>query len=108
MSSYFVWLNRGKESVVLDPRLIHASLSGYGRGGPYEHKKAYDLLVQCEAGLMSVTGGPDSPAKVGVSIADILLPPVTSRESGIRLGRVPDLGENTEAVLAELGLSAQE
>jgi crotonobetainyl-CoA:carnitine CoA-transferase CaiB-like acyl-CoA transferase len=114
MASYFVWLNRGKESVVLDlksdrggqalreligradvlvqnlapgaierlgfgpddalalnPRLIHASISGYGRGGSYEHKKAYDLLVQCEAGLLSVTGTPDDPAKVGVSIADI-------------------------------------
>lgn len=114
MASYFVWLNRGKESVVLDlksdegsevlrtlvasadvlmqnlapgaverlgmgaedalalnPRLIHTSISGYGRGGSYEQKKAYDLLVQCEAGLLSVTGTPDSPAKVGVSIADI-------------------------------------
>jgi crotonobetainyl-CoA:carnitine CoA-transferase CaiB-like acyl-CoA transferase len=114
MSSYFVWLNRGKESVVLDlkssegqealrtlvsradvlvqnlapgaierlgmgadaalalnPRLIHVSISGYGRGGPYEQKKAYDLLVQCEAGLVSVTGTPDSPSKVGVSIADV-------------------------------------
>jgi itaconate CoA-transferase len=114
MSSYFVWLNRGKESIVLDlktpegleilrtmvsqadvlvqnlapgaierlgmgadealalnPRLIHTSISGYGRGGSYEQKKAYDLLVQCEAGLLSVTGSPDSPAKVGVSIADI-------------------------------------
>ena len=101
MSSYFVWLNRGKESVVVDlksvhgamfleavlpkvdilvhnlapgaadrlgldapslstryPRLISASISGYGRGGPYEQKKAYDLLVQCEAGLVSVTVAP--------------------------------------------------
>lgn len=114
MSSYFVWLNRGKESVVLDlksaegaafleavlpevdvlvqnlapgaadrlglggealaerfPRIITASISGYGRGGPYEQKKAYDLLVQCETGMLSVTGTPESPAKVGVSIADI-------------------------------------
>ena len=114
MASYFVWLNRGKESVVLDlkseagsaalrkligtadvfvqnlapgaaerlgvgaddalamnPRLIHVSISGYGSGGPYERKKAYDLLVQCEAGLLSVTGTPDSPAKSGISIADI-------------------------------------
>lgn len=114
MSSYFVWLNRGKESIVLDlktpagmralrelvlradvlmqnlapgaidrlgmgpddalalnPRLVHTSISGYGRGGSYEQKKAYDLLVQCEAGLLSVTGAPDAPAKVGVSIADI-------------------------------------
>lgn len=114
MASYFVWLNRGKESIVLDlksahgrevlrglvaradvllqnlapgaiermgmgaddalilnPRLIHTSISGYGRGGSYEQKKAYDLLVQCEAGLLSVTGSPNSPAKVGASIADI-------------------------------------
>jgi itaconate CoA-transferase len=114
MSSYFVWLNRGKESVVLDlksedgarvmrslvgradvfvqnlapgaverlglgpddalalnPRLVHASISGYGRGGSYEQKKAYDLLVQCETGLLSVTGTEEVPAKVGISIADI-------------------------------------
>lgn len=114
MASYFVWLNRSKESIVLDlksaaglavlrklvasadvlvqnlapgaierlglgsddalamnPRLIHASISGYGRGGSYEKKKAYDLLVQCEAGLLSVTGTRDAPAKVGVSIADV-------------------------------------
>jgi itaconate CoA-transferase len=114
LASYFVWLNRGKESVVLDlkseegaatlreivaradvlvqnlapgavermglgpedalelnPRLIHTSISGFGRGGSYENKKAYDLLVQCEAGLLSVTGTPETPAKVGVSIADV-------------------------------------
>src|SRR5699024_12126052 len=59
------------EALALNPRLIHASISGYGSGGSYEQKKAYDLLVQCEAGLLSVTGLPDSPAKVGVSIADI-------------------------------------
>ena len=53
------------------PRLIHASISGYGDGGPYTTKKAYDLLVQCEAGLLSVTGSPDEPAKVGISVADI-------------------------------------
>jgi itaconate CoA-transferase len=114
IASYFVWLNRGKESVCLDlkseeglaalkalvgradvfvqnlapgavermglgpddalalnPSLIHVSVSGYGRGGSYETKKAYDLLVQCEAGLLSVTGTPEEPAKVGISIADI-------------------------------------
>jgi itaconate CoA-transferase len=114
MSSYFVWLNRGKESVTLDikdpgdravldamlaqadvfvqnlvpgamerlgldeqtlrakhPRLITCSISGYGAEGPYRSKKAYDLLVQCETGLLSVTGTPESPAKAGISVADI-------------------------------------
>ena len=113
-ASYFVWLNRGKESIELDikdsedralldrildqadvlvqnlipgaverlgldaetlrsrrPDLIHCSISGYGPEGPYRTKKAYDLLVQCEAGMVSVTGTPDEHAKVGVSIADI-------------------------------------
>jgi crotonobetainyl-CoA:carnitine CoA-transferase CaiB-like acyl-CoA transferase len=114
MSSYFVWLNRGKESVTLDlkdpadrrlldrmlaqadvfvqnlvpgavqrlgldeatlrarhPRLITCGISGYGDDGPYRGKKAYDLLVQCETGLLSVTGSPEDPAKVGISVADI-------------------------------------
>jgi len=53
------------------PGLIHVSISGYGTGGPYTTKKAYDLLVQCEAGLVSITGSPDEPAKVGISVADI-------------------------------------
>jgi itaconate CoA-transferase len=112
--SYFVWLNRGKESVVLDltkqedkalletmlehadvfvqnlkpgalaklgfavprlrkdhPKLIVCSISGYGETGPYAARKAYDLLIQAEAGLASVTGGPEAPARVGVSIVDI-------------------------------------
>lgn len=114
MASYFTWLNRSKESVVLDlksdsgraalrklveradvlvqnlapgavdrlgfgpdnalelnPRLIHVSISGYGSGGKMSAKKAYDLLIQCEAGLLSVTGTRSAPAKVGISIADI-------------------------------------
>jgi len=113
-ASYFVWLNRGKESIELDvksadgtavlaallrradvlvqnlapgaaerlglgaaelrarhPRLITCSISGYGADGPYRHKKAYDLLVQCEAGLLAVTGTPEEPAKAGISVADI-------------------------------------
>jgi len=113
-SSYFIWLNRGKESLELDvkdpgdravltalvdradvfvqnlapgaaarlglgaealrarlPRLITCSVSGYGGAGPDRAKKAYDLLVQCEAGLLSVTGGPEAPAKAGISVADI-------------------------------------
>ena len=113
-ASYFVWLNRGKESVELDVkspggqeamaallaradvfvqnlapgaaarlglgaadllarhrRLICCSVSGYGPDGPYAAKKAYDLLVQCEAGLLSVTGTPEAPCKAGISVADI-------------------------------------
>ncbi|MER6178603.1 CaiB/BaiF CoA-transferase family protein [Streptosporangium sp. NPDC001681] len=113
-SSYFVWLNRGKESIELDiksaadravldaiidrvdvlvqnltpgaverlgldavtlrerrPELIHCSISGYGTGGPDGARKAYDLLVQCEAGLVMATGTSEEPSKVGISIADI-------------------------------------
>jgi len=113
-SAHFVWLNRGKESVVLDltqasdsalleamiaradvfvqnlkpgaiaklgfaiprlrrdyPRLIVCSISGYGEDGPYAQRKAYDLLIQAESGLASLTGSPDAPARVGVSAADI-------------------------------------
>ena len=54
-----------------NPRLIHVSISGYGPSGPYSAKKAYDLLVQCEAGLVSITGTEETPSKVGISIADI-------------------------------------
>ncbi len=111
--SYFVWLNRGKESVVLDlardedkallaamleradvfvqnlkpgavgklgfpiarlrreyPRLICCSISGYGESGPLAMRKAYDMLIQAESGLVSITGA-DEPARVGVSIVDI-------------------------------------
>ena len=114
-SAYFVWLNRGKESVVLDlakagdkalleamlakadvfvqnlkpgavgklgfaldrlrrdyPRLVICSISGYGESGPYARRKAYDLLIQAEAGLASITGGPEAPARVGVSAVDIV------------------------------------
>ena len=113
-SAYFVWLNRGKESLVLDikkeddaallgriiaradvfmqnlapgaaaragfasdalrrrhPRLITCDLSGYGEEGPYRDMKAYDMLVQAETGLCSVTGTPESPGRVGVSVCDI-------------------------------------
>jgi len=113
-SSYFVWLNRGKQSVALDlarpedkallsamlaqadvfvqnlkpgavarlgfpierlrrehPRLIVCSISGYGEDGPYAQRKAYDLLIQAEVGLASITGGPTEPARVGVSVCDI-------------------------------------
>ena len=53
------------------PRLIWCGISGYGPAGPYASKKAYDLLVQCEAGLLSVTGTPDAPSKAGIPVADI-------------------------------------
>lgn len=114
LSSYFVWLNRSKESVTLDvaqpaaravldallaradvfvqnlspgasarleldwailserfPKLIVVDISGYGDGGPMGSRKAYDLLVQAESGLLSVTGSVDTPSRCGVSIADI-------------------------------------
>jgi crotonobetainyl-CoA:carnitine CoA-transferase CaiB-like acyl-CoA transferase len=113
-SSYFAWLNRGKESVQLDVkdpddrdlllrlidgadvfvqnlapgaadrlglgstalrsgrhRLVYCSVSGYGPDGPYRLKKAYDLLVQCETGLVMATGTEEAPAKAGISVADI-------------------------------------
>ncbi|WP_135553958.1 CaiB/BaiF CoA transferase family protein [Paenibacillus cymbidii] len=53
------------------PRLIVCNISGYGADGPYRDKKAYDLLVQCEAGLVSITGTEDAPSKAGISVADI-------------------------------------
>ncbi len=113
-SAYFVWLNRGKESVCLDlkapddlailkemvaqadvfiqnlapgaidrlgfapdtlraanPRLITCSISGYGDEGPFRDLKAYDLLVQAESGLSSITGNEQGSARVGVSVCDI-------------------------------------
>jgi itaconate CoA-transferase len=113
-SSYFVWLNRGKNSVVIDlatkegrrsleeliasadvflqnlkpgsmdklefslerlkkdyPSLISCTISGYGDDGPYAQRKAYDLLIQAESGLASITGGPEGPSRVGMSIVDV-------------------------------------
>ena len=113
-SSYFVWLNRGKESVAADlttaegkaklrgaladadvlvqnlrpgalarlgfpldmlvqefPRLITCTITGYGDVGPMADRKAYDLLIQAESGLCTITGGPDQAARVGVSVVDI-------------------------------------
>jgi itaconate CoA-transferase len=53
------------------PRLIWCGISGYGPAGPYADKKAYDLLVQCETGVLSVTGTPEAPSKAGIPVADI-------------------------------------
>jgi len=53
------------------PKLIVCNLSGYGASGPYRDKKAYDLLIQSEAGLLSITGTEEEPAKAGISVADI-------------------------------------
>lgn len=53
------------------PRLIVCDISGYGEDGPYSQKKAYDLLIQCETGVVSVTGTPETPSKTGISVADI-------------------------------------
>ncbi len=53
------------------PRLIVCDISGYGADGPYRDKKAYDLLIQSEAGFLSVTGTPEVPSKAGISVADI-------------------------------------
>jgi itaconate CoA-transferase len=55
----------------INHRLIVCNISGYGEGGPYQNRKAYDLLIQAEAGFISTTGTTDSPSKAGISIADI-------------------------------------
>jgi crotonobetainyl-CoA:carnitine CoA-transferase CaiB-like acyl-CoA transferase len=57
------------------PSLIHCSISGYGESGPYSLKKAYDLLIQCETGLVLSTGTPDAPSKAGFSVADLATDP---------------------------------
>lgn len=53
------------------PKLISCSITGYGEDGPMADRKAYDLLIQAESGLCSITGGPDEPARVGLSVVDI-------------------------------------
>jgi itaconate CoA-transferase len=53
------------------PRLIVCDISGYGADGPYQDRKAYDLLIQAESGFLSITGTPDEPVKAGCSIADV-------------------------------------
>ena len=112
LSSFFAWLNAGKQSIALDvkaelslleamlaradvlvhnlkpgaldrlgldakrlreryPRLVVCGIRGYGEDTPFAGRKAYDLLVQAESGLASVTGGPEGPGRVGVSVCDI-------------------------------------
>ena len=61
-----------KELTGANPRLIYCSLSGYGQDGPYRDVKAYDVLIQGEAGIIATTGYPDAPAKVGVSMTDLI------------------------------------
>src|SRR5881409_3813437 len=61
----------GDQLVARHPRLVVCMMSGYGSTGPFRDKRAYDLLVQSEAGLVSVTGSPDHPAKAGIPVADI-------------------------------------
>lgn len=53
------------------PKLVHCSISGYGSDGPYRDAKAYDLLIQAETGILSITGSPDTPSKTGIPVADI-------------------------------------
>src|SRR5699024_5571981 len=55
----------------LNKKIIICNISGYGSTGPYVDKKAYDLLIQCESGLLSVTGTEDTPSKAGISVGDI-------------------------------------
>ncbi|NED59487.1 CoA transferase, partial [Streptomyces sp. SID10244] len=55
----------------LHPRLIVCEISGYGTGGPYASRRAYDLLIQSEAAVVSVTGSVDQPIKPGIAVADI-------------------------------------
>jgi crotonobetainyl-CoA:carnitine CoA-transferase CaiB-like acyl-CoA transferase len=61
-----------KELTEANPRLIYCSLSGYGQDGPYRDAKAYDALIQGEAGWIATTGYPDAPARVGVSVTDLI------------------------------------
>jgi len=90
-----------------NPRLIVCNISGYGDDGPYRDKKAYDLLIQSEAGFLSVTGTPETPAKAGISVADIaagqcasnsilaalLLRATTGRGSAIDVSMLESLAE---------------
>jgi crotonobetainyl-CoA:carnitine CoA-transferase CaiB-like acyl-CoA transferase len=78
-------------------------ISGYGQGGPLDHRRAYDLLIQSEAGSCAITGWPGQPAKPGIPIAvPALLPPALAVGWAAPRGRVPALGADTEAIRAEV------
>lgn len=65
-------LGLGADRLIAEyPRLIVCGISGYGTSGPYRNKKAYDLLVQCEVGVVAITGTPETPCKTGISVADL-------------------------------------
>lgn len=83
------------------PRLISCSISGYGVDGPYRERKAYDLLIQAEAAVIDVTGTEESPAKVGISIADIAggLYACTSILAALRLRDADSLGRRIDISL---------
>ena len=83
------------------PRLVSCSISGYGVDGPYRDRKAYDLLIQAEAGVIDVTGTEDAPAKVGISIADIAgaLYACTSILAALRLRDADGLGRRIDISL---------
>src|SRR5690606_4736429 len=61
----------GATLLAAHPSLVVCEISGYGSGGPYDDRKAYDLLIQAEAGLAAITGSLDTPIKPGISVADI-------------------------------------
>lgn len=87
------------------PQLIICNISGYGKGGPYETKKAYDLLIQSEGGFLSVTGGPgeDEIAKAGCSIADIAagMYAFSSIQSALLLRQKTGVGSNIDVSMLE-------
>ena len=150
LSSYFAWLNRGKESIVLDlksaedksllgrmieradvfiqnlavgaadrlgfgsellrkdhPRLVTCDISGYGTTGPYAQMKAYDLLVQAESGLISVSGAPGPLGRIGVSVADIATGEAAARAISEALVRQARTGEGASVEVSLFSTMAE-
>ena len=136
-SSYFAWLNRGKESLVLDikasddralldalleradvfvqnlapgavdrlglsaeglrarrPSMITCDISSYGAEGPYAERKGYDLLLQAETGLVSITGTPEGPGRVGVWAWEYRPAPARRPATGREEARCPDVWQD--------------